>query len=76
MLITQARREEGESARGVKGGGRRGMGGGGGLCEDEFGYRKGGTQTAGNNKSIKANLPRLCNSFSTGESMEREEPWI
>lgn len=52
------------------------MGGGGGLCEDEFGYRKGGTQTAGNNKSIKANLPRLCNSFSIGESMEREEPWI
>lgn len=38
--------------------------------------RQVGTQMAGKNKSIKANLPRFCNSFSMGDSMKREEPWI
>lgn len=38
--------------------------------------RQVGTQMAGENKSIKANLPRFCNSFSIGDSTKREEPWI
>lgn len=66
--------------------GRRGGGGvsreGGSVCVAGVGVcvrsakRQVGTQMAGKNKPIKANLPRLCNSFSMGDSMKREEPWI
>lgn len=62
-------RGEGEAAGGVRGGGR------GGVCV-RLAKRQVGTQTAGKNKSIKANLPRFCNSFSIEDSTERKEPWI
>lgn len=39
----------------------------GGVCVRlRLAIRQVGTQMAGGNKSIKANLPRLCNSFSIG----------
>lgn len=45
----------------------------GSLCEA---IRQVGTQTAGRSKSIKANLPRFCNSFSIGDRTKSEEPWM
>lgn len=51
------------------------MRGGQGICVS-LAKRQVGTQTAGTNKSIKANLPRFCNSFSIEDSTERKEPWI
>lgn len=66
MLITKAG-GEGDSAGGVRGGQRRGSGRWGGVCVRlRLAIRQVGTQMAGGNKSIKANLPRLCNSFSIG----------
>lgn len=43
----------------------------GGVCVRlRLAIRQVGTQMAGRNKSIKANLPRLCNSFSIGGQYE------
>lgn len=46
------------------------MGGGGVCVRLRLAIRQVGTQMAGRNKSIKANLPRLCNSFSIGGQYE------
>lgn len=66
MLITKAGRR-GVSRGGVRGGGRRRKGIW--VCV-RLAKRQVGTQTAGKNKSIKANLPIFCNSFSIGGQYE------